>query len=321
MATTSGMEPSRGARLDGPPLRSAKRLLTATRPMFFPASALPVLLGTAWGARLDGALDSWPFALALAATLSVHAGVNILNDVYDDLGGTDRINTGHIHPFTGGSRHIQDGVMTARQMFRWGVALLAFAAVLGLTLFAMKGPGVLLFGAAGVTLGVLYSAPPVRLSARGLGEAAVGVGFGVLPVTGAAWLQSGSLDWGGLLLSLPVALWVVNILLVNEIPDAAADGATGKRTLVVRLGVNGTRDLYVLLNVLAALCVAAAVAVGLVPLPAAAAAPLLLLAALGAARGMSRTADRRRALTRSIKVTLAIHAAGTLWLGAWIWIG
>ena len=73
--------------------------------------------------------------------------------------------------------------------------------------------------------------------------------------------------------------------------------------------------------VLAALCVAAAVAVGLVPLPAAAAAPLLILAALGAARGMSRIADRRRALTRSIKATLAIHAAGTLWLGAWIWIG
>jgi 1,4-dihydroxy-2-naphthoate octaprenyltransferase len=321
MTTASGIEPSRGARLGGPPLRSAKRLLTATRPMFFPASALPVLLGTAWGARLDGALDPGPFALALAATLSVHAGVNILNDVYDDLGGTDRINTGRIPPFTGGSRHIQEGVMTARQMFRWGVALLAFAAALGLALFAMKGPGALLFGAAGVTLGVLYSAPPVRLSARGLGEAAVGLGFGILPVTGAAWLQSGSLDWGGLLLSLPVALWVGNILLVNEIPDVAADGATGKRTLVVRLGLDGTRDLYVLLNVLAALCVVAAGAVGLVPLAAALVALLLILAALGAARGMGRAADRRRALTRSIKATLAIHAAGTLWLAGWVWIG
>ncbi len=321
MTTTSGIEPSRGARLGRPPLGCAKRLLTATRPMFFPASALPVLLGTAWGARLDGTLDPGPFALALAATLAVHAGVNILNDVYDDLGGTDRINTGRIPPFTGGSRHIQDGIMTARQMFRWGVALLVFAAVLGITLFATKGLGVLLFGAVGLTLGILYSVPPVRLSARGLGEAAVGVGFGVLPVTGAAWLQSGSLDWGGLLLSLPVALWVVNILLVNEIPDAVADGATGKRTLVVRLGLDGTRDLYVLLNVLAALCVVAAAAVGLVPLAAAAAAALLFLAALGVARGMVRTADRRRALTRSIKATLAIHAAGTFWLAAWIWIG
>ena len=321
MTTTSGIEPSRGARLGGPPLRSAKRLLTATRPMFFPASALPVLLGTAWGARLDGALDPGPFALALAATLAVHAGVNILNDVYDDLGGTDRINTGRIPPFTGGSRHIQDGIMTARQMFRWGVALLAFAAALGLALFATKGPGVLLFGAAGVTLGILYSAPPVRLSARGLGEAAVGFGFGVLPVTGAAWLQSGSLDWGALLLSLPVALWVVDILLVNEIPDAAADGATGKRTLVVRLGLNGTRNFYVLLNVLAVFCIVAMVAEGLVPLASAAAAPLLLLAALGAARAIGRTEDRRCALTKSIKATLAIHAVGTLWLAAWIWIG
>ncbi len=321
MTTTSGMEPSRGAGFGGTPLGNAKRLLTATRPMFFPASALPVLLGTAWGARLEGALDSGAFTLALAATLAVHAGVNILNDVYDDLGGTDRINTGRIPPFTGGSRHIQNGIMTRRQMFLWGVALLAFAAVLGLVLFALRGPGVLLFGAAGVSLGVLYSTPPVRLSARGLGEAAVSVGFGVLPVTGAAWLQSGSLDWGGLLLSLPVAVWVANILLVNEVPDAAADGATGKRTLVVRLGLDGTRHLYARLNVLAALCVVAAAAASLVPLAAVAAAPLLLLVAVGAARAMSRTADRRRALTNGIKATLAIHAVGTLWLAAWIWTG
>jgi 1,4-dihydroxy-2-naphthoate octaprenyltransferase len=321
MTTTSRIEPSRDLRLGGPPLGNAKRLLTATRPMFFPASALPVVLGTAWGARLEGALDLGPFVLALAATLAVHAGVNILNDVYDDRGGTDRINTGRISPYTGGSRHIQDGVMTAHQMFRWGVVLLVFAAVLGLALFATKGPAVLLFGAAGVALGVLYSAPPARLSARGLGEAAVGVGFGVLPVTGAAWLQSGALEWGGLLLSLPVALWVANILLVNEIPDIAADGATGKRTLVVRLGPEGTRSLYVSLGTLAALCILAAVAEGLVPLAAAAAAPLLFLAAFGVARGMGPTADPRLALTRSIKVTLATHAAGTLWLAGWVAIG
>jgi 1,4-dihydroxy-2-naphthoate octaprenyltransferase len=149
----------------------------------------------------------------------------------------------------------------------------------------------------------------------------VGVGFGVLPVTGAAWLQSGALEWGGLLLSLPVALWVANILLVNEIPDIAADGATGKRTLVVRLGPEGTRSLYVSLGTLAALCILAAVAEGLVPLAAAAAAPLLFLAAFGVARGMGPTADPRLALTRSIKVTLATHAAGTLWLAGWVAIG
>jgi 1,4-dihydroxy-2-naphthoate octaprenyltransferase len=289
--------------------------------MFFPASALPVVLGTAWGARLEGALDLRPFALALAATLAVHAGVNILNDVYDDLGGTDRINTGRISPYTGGSRHIQEGVMTGRQMFIWGVVLLAFAAALGMVLFATEGPAVLLFGAAGVALGVLYSAPPVRLSARGLGEAAVGVGFGILPVTGAAWLQSGVLDWAGLLLSLPIAFWVANILLVNEIPDAAADGATGKRTLVVRLGLDGTRNLYLLLSFLAALCILAAAAEGSAPLAAAAAAPLLVLAALGAARGMDSAADRRPALTTSIKITLSVHAAGTLWLAGWVWVG
>jgi hypothetical protein len=45
--------------------------------------------------------------------LFVHAGVNVLNDVYDDISGTDSLNTGYIHPVTGGSRVIQDGVMVA----------------------------------------------------------------------------------------------------------------------------------------------------------------------------------------------------------------
>jgi 1,4-dihydroxy-2-naphthoate octaprenyltransferase len=160
----------------------------------------------------------------------------------------------------------------------------------------------------------------MRLSARGLGEAAVGLGFGILPVTGAAWLQSGSLGVGALLLSLPVSLWVANILLVNEVPDAEADGATGRRTLVVRLGPRGTWRVYLVLNGLAVGCVMLSIAAGLLPV-AAIAAPLALgLASIPAARGIGRTDDRRLALTRSIKITLAIHGAGTLWLAGWVWV-
>lgn len=317
----SGTDTSQGERFGESLLTAVKRLVLATRPLFFPASVLPVVLGTAWGARLGGALDLGAFCVALGAIVCVHAGANVVNDVYDDLGGTDRINTGHIHPYTGGSRSIQNGIMTARQMFRWGVALLVVSAVLGTALFAMKGLGVLLFGLAGLALGVLYSVPPARLGARGLGEWAVGLGFGVLPVTGAAWLQSGVLDWGALVLSLPAGLWVANILLVNEVPDAAADAATGKRTLVVRLGLEGAAALTLLLNALAVLCVVAATVASLLS-PAAMVVPLLAFpVARLAARDLTATRNRRHVLLRAIKATLAIHAVGTLWLAGWAWIG
>ncbi len=60
------------------PARIAKRLFHATRPRFFPASGLPVLVGTAWGVQVSGQFDATVFALALLATVCVHAGSNVI---------------------------------------------------------------------------------------------------------------------------------------------------------------------------------------------------------------------------------------------------
>ncbi|HEM45730.1 MAG TPA: prenyltransferase [Alphaproteobacteria bacterium] len=298
------------------------QLILATRPMFFTASVLPVLLGAAWGARGGRTLDGEATLIALVSIVLVHAAVNVLNDVYDELSGGDRINDDRIYPFTGGSRFIQNGVFSVRQMAHWGGVLLAAGCLAGLALFLEKGPTVLAFGAVGVFLGIAYSSPPLRLAGRGVGELAVGVGFGTLPVVGAAWLQQGQWEAGTFLLSVPVALWVALILLVNEIPDAAADAAVGKRTLVVRLGLDGTARLQAALHLLAAAAVAYLALRGALPL----AAPLVpLLAAAAAARvaGWIREGGRDRSqLERAVRFTPAVHAAGTLWLfGCVLWPG
>jgi 1,4-dihydroxy-2-naphthoate octaprenyltransferase len=109
------------------PGQVAKRLFHATRPKFFPASVLPVLAGTAWGVQIAGQFDAVLFLLALIATVSVHAGANVLNDVGDESGGTDRQNTDRIYPYTGGSRFIQTGILEARSMARLGISLLTVA--------------------------------------------------------------------------------------------------------------------------------------------------------------------------------------------------
>ena len=74
--------------------------------------------------------DVTVFALALFATVCVHAASNVLNDVGDDSGGTDRQNEDRIYPYTGGSRFIQTGIMSANEMARLGISLLALAATL-----------------------------------------------------------------------------------------------------------------------------------------------------------------------------------------------
>ena len=313
------VEPSTSTLGGGGALRVAKRLFLATRPKFFTASILPMLLGTIWGHHVSGQFDITVFMLALAAMLCVHAGANVINDVFDELGGSDRSNNNHIHPYTGGSRFIQNGIMNVSEMTRWGLVLYLVAIVVGTILIGLKGVGVLLLGLVGVGLGALYSIPPIQLNARGVGEATVAVAFGVLPVTGAAWLQSGIVGGEVLLVSIPVSLWVAAIVLINEVPDIAADAAAAKRTLAVRLGLRGTQALYVCIHVLAVLAIGLAVSQGTFSVIVLALPALLLLAAILASRSIGRTTDPTQPLRRSIELTLAIHALGTLWLAGYVW--
>ena len=294
--------------------QTVKRLLQATRPKFFPASVLPVLAGTAWGVYVAGQFDIGIFCLALLATLCVHAGCNVLNDVGDDTNGTDQRNDERIYPYTGGSRFIQSGIMDATAMARLGISLLAVAAIAGLILLIVKGPMILLFGLTGVALGVLYSIGPVRLSSIGLGEFAVAIAFGVLPITGAAWLQSGIVDPAVLIYSIPISTWVAAILLINGIPDIKADGASGKRTLPVRLGNAGTASLYIAVHLIAVAAIVQLTAMRLLPLAAPLLPIILMLPALKAAAGIKVGVGDRDRLTRSIESTLAIHTLGSLWL-------
>lgn len=296
--------------------RMAKRAFHATRPKFFPASVLPVLVGTAWGVHAAGRVDITVFVLALIATVCVHAASNVLNDVGDETIGTDRRNEDRIYPYTGGSRFIQTGILSQSRMARLGVGLLVVATVAGLALFFEKGPTVLWFGLAGIALCVFYSLGPVKLSTIGLGEISVAIGLGVLPVVGAAWLQGASINPALVLFSLPVSAWVAAILLINEVPDIEADGACGKGTLPVRLGLVGTSRLYFAIQASALIIIVALTIQSHLPLLAPLVpAGLMLLAWRASAAIKSGIADRE-SMTNAIESTLAIHTVGCLWLAA-----
>jgi 1,4-dihydroxy-2-naphthoate octaprenyltransferase len=289
-------------------------LFHATRPKFFPASILPVLAGTAWGIQTSGHFDGIVFILALLATVCVHAGSNVLNDVGDESNGSDRRNIDRIYPYTGGSRFIQTGILDKADMTRLGVSLLLVAVIAGVVLLVAKGPVILLFGISGVVLGIVYSLGPVRLSAIGLGETAVATAFGILPVTGAAWLQGAVINVDLLLYAVPISAWVAAILLINEVPDIEADGASGKRTLPVRLGRGGTAALYLAIHLTAVAIVVGLAATGRLPLLAPVLPAALLLLARRAAAAIRNGLQDRSGLTRAIESTLAIHTLGSLWL-------
>lgn len=294
-----------------------KKYFLAVRPMFLTASLLPVLLGTAVGVSSGGQFDASAFFLAFFSVMLAHAGVNVLNDVYDDLNGTDRVNDERIWPFTGGSRFIQDDVLSQSQMRRWGYVLLITSAALGLVLIFNKGLVVLVLGLSGLLLGVAYSAPPLMLASRGLGELAVGIGFGVLPVAGAAWLQAGNFSWEALLIAVPVSIWVANILLVNEVPDCTADAKAGKHTLVVRLGFYWSAVLYILLNAAAFGILAWGAVLGYLSAPALILCGVMFIPALWAGRAIINWRERPEQMVMAIKLTLTIHAVNCVGLLVW----
>ena len=303
------------AALAGPGwVAAARRAFLATRPPFFVASVMPVLIGTAWANFAFHRFSGLQFGLALAATVLAHAAANVYNDVGDDLIGADAGNTDRIYPYTGGSRFIQTGLLSRREMARLAFGLGAAALMTGALLAVLRGPGVVLLGLAGLGLGLLYSLPGVQLSARGIGEAAVAVSFGVLPVLGAVWLQAGRVDSGALLICLPVSAWAAAILIINEVPDIEADRRAHKRTLAVRWGASGARWLYRALTVFALAASAAAIVLGALPPWSAAVAVAIAGLGMWAARGITIEPAGRPALRRSIRLSLAIHALGCILL-------
>jgi 1,4-dihydroxy-2-naphthoate octaprenyltransferase len=179
-----------------------------------------------------------------------HAAANVLNDYHDARNGADAANPAPLSPFTGGSRLIQNGEvsMTDARQLAWG--LLTLVALGGLWLAVNSGGGLLLVGAMGLLLGWAYSAPPLALMTRGLGEFTV-AGVWWLMVVGADYVQRGQFFVIPASLALSYALLVANILLVNGLPDAVSDAKVGKRTLAVRLGPRLAAWLYLLLALLA----------------------------------------------------------------------
>ena len=234
--------------------------------------------------------------------LMAHAGINVLNDYFDALSGCDAANSERLYPFTGGSRFIQNGVLSAQATGAFGYTLLALVAVAGLWLSAHCGPTLLAVGLAGLLVGWVYSAPPLQLVNRGMGELAVTCGW-LLIMIGTDFVQRHALHVAPIASGMAYALLVANLLFINQFPDAKADARAGKRTLVVRLGVQRARWGYGLLAGLGALWVAGCVAVGALP-PLALLSLLSLAASAAAFRELWGGAARPATLAPAIKLTI-----------------
>ncbi len=279
------------------------RYALATRPPFLVVTLIGAFIGYATACAARVPLQPLVAVLALVLGLVVHAAVNVLNDYYDALNGTDAMNTARVFPFTGGSRFIQNGVLTTLQTARYGWILIVVAIAGGLALTNYAGLGLIAIGLPGLLIGWAYSAPPLALNSRGLGEPCVAAGF-ALVVIGSDFVLRQRFSSEPLIASLCYALLVTNILYINQFPDREADERAGKRHWVVRLGVARAVYGYYAIALIAYGWIILMVGAGRLP-----AAALLGLGAaplsFAAARLLARFAAQPSQLAPALKMTIA----------------
>ncbi len=216
-------------------LRSFARL---TRPAFLAGGFLGGGLGTAMAAyERAGAVDWGGYALAQLAITSFQLMTQYANEFFDREGDALSVRT----RFSGGSGVLVDGSLAPQVALGAALACLGLGAASGAALAAC---GLAAAAACAVPICALawaYSAPPLRLSGRGLGELNTALVVAVLVPLCAFAAQGRPLDGRALLGTLPGAAAMFAMMLAVEYPDVAADTASGKRNLVVRLGERGAK--------------------------------------------------------------------------------
>ncbi len=215
-----------------PELDPVTRWLVVTRAAVLPMTLFAGLVAGLLAMRADG--FSWPlYLLALLGILLAHACNNLMNDLSDTDVGSDRDE----RPRTLYAPHpLLSGMVRRKQMGLAVIGLNLAGFLIMVVLATQRGWPVIAFAVGGLLLSVAYTAPPLRLKKRGLGELDVLVTWGPLMVAGTYYSAVGELPWQVWLASVPYGLLCTSVLMGKHIDKLAYDAADGTRTLPVILG-------------------------------------------------------------------------------------
>jgi len=222
----------------------------AVRPWSFSMTAISVTIGTLWAAEAG---ISWLlYAMALVGMVALHGATNLINDYYDVKNAVDVPDAPTVqyrpHP-------LAYKELDLRSVLAVSLILCAIGCGLGLYLAITQGWPILAIGVIGALVSFCYTAKPVALKYRALGEFAVFLVWGPLAVLGSYYVQTQAFSLPLFFVSIPFGILVALVLLANNIRDTAYDNQQGIVTLPVAFGQPAGRLLYVSLVALAFLAV------------------------------------------------------------------
>jgi 1,4-dihydroxy-2-naphthoate polyprenyltransferase len=218
---------------------SLSQWIEGARPRTLPNAVAPVIAGTGGAAWLHSAVW-WKALLALAVAVALIIGVNFANDYSDGIRGTDDNRAGPL-------RLVGSRLAAPRSVLAVALASLAVAAVAGLALALTSAPWLIAVGALCIAGAWLYTGGSRPYGYAGFGEVAVFLFFGLVAVLGTQFTQALRVDWVGVVLAVATGALSSAVLVANNLRDIPTDAESGKITLAVRLGDEGTRAFYQLL--------------------------------------------------------------------------
>lgn len=243
-----------------------KLFLMAARAYSFPASIIPVLYGSILAMLLVPGIkfNFFYFALTLIGAISVQVGSNIINDIYDYKKGIDKEDpdTGIPH---GGSMVISKGFVSISGMKALAFGSLVLSGLIGIFLWIMVGPWILYLMIFGLFAAMYYTANPIALKYKALGDLMVFLTFGVGMTLGAYIVQTHQFSWLPVVLSTPIGLLIIAILHSNNIRDMKFDGAFGVKTIPILIGQKMSIYMYDVLIIGAYASIILFVVLGLLP--------------------------------------------------------
>lgn len=205
--------------------------------MFLPLVLILVGTGAAW--YYTGELNLGFALLALLGLVLCHMSVNVLNDYFDFKSGVDlkTIKT----PFNGGSGMLPAGKLQPAQVLWYGLICLILAVPIGIYFTMTQGWQLLPLLLLGAFCVLLYTTLILK---NHFPEWSPGIGLGLLPVLGAYFVQTGNYSIPAVVAAIPSGFLVLNLLLLNEFPDAEADIIGRKKTLPITIGKKKAAMVY-----------------------------------------------------------------------------
>lgn len=206
-------------------------------PKIWLASTVPMTIAAALTYAHTKTMPLYWFVISLGGIYLIEIGKNAVNELVDYFSGVDLyVTEDKRNPFSGGKKTLVDHKLTVAETV--GIAILTFVGALGIgwLIIVEKEPLVLVIGLIGLAISIMYSLPPFKLSYHGLGEVAVGMTYGPLLVSGMYAVLTGTLGWEVVIIGIPLAFLITNVLWINQYPDYEADLRGGKRNWLVRMG-------------------------------------------------------------------------------------